>query len=67
MNKFERWLFKRLLRKQLVQGNHINKLRQIHVDIRDIWKETFYEDNAPTIDWTLREVFEGTQHSPIVY
>lgn len=50
MNKFEQWIFKKIIRKEIVQGNHKQNLINIHKIIRDQLELEFTEDNNPSLD-----------------
>lgn len=62
MNTFARWLFKRLVAREVIQGyDHARNIEYLYAMIREKCEEEFTEDNAPTMDSFLRERFEATQ------
>ena len=65
MNLYFKYLIKKALDSRCVQGySHEVRIREIYALIREVCVEEFPEDNAPTMDAFLRELFESTQHSP---
>jgi hypothetical protein len=65
MTKFETWLLKRLLKREVRQGNHIARIQNLYSLIRDAVCNEFTEDNIPTTDAFLRELFEKTQYKSL--
>lgn len=61
MSKLELYLFKRILRKEVRQGGQDVKIRNIYKLIREAVKNEYSEDNDPTRDDFLRQLFEETQ------
>ena len=48
MTRFQRWVFKKILKQELKQGGHVLNLINIHDLIITAWVEEFSEDNIPT-------------------
>lgn len=62
MTRLEYWFFKRILDNEVLQGfNHANNIKALYAMIRKACEDEFTEDNAPTLDVFLRELFEETQ------
>jgi hypothetical protein len=63
MNKVEKWIVKKIIRKEVKQDfDHHLKIADLYALIRECCEEEFTEDNAPTLDDALREWFESTQY-----
>lgn len=62
MNLLYKFIFKSIIRKQVRQGpNHPDKIQFLYQMIRDAAEEEFYEDNTPTLNCFLKELFTKTQ------
>jgi hypothetical protein len=67
MSRFERWILRRLLSKQLDQGPALEKrIAEVFAEVRAAYAHRYYEDNVFTQDTMLRECFEATQHKPAI-
>jgi len=65
MNKFERWILKRIVRKEVKQGyKHNIRIGHLYSAIRAACEEEFVEDSPAALDVSLREWFEATQYFP---
>ena len=63
MNKFENWFLKRIIKREVQQGyTHDLMIMALYSMIRQACVEEFTEDNAPTMDAFLSELFERTQY-----
>lgn len=63
MTRFETWLLKRLLKREVRQSSyHTKNIQNLYTLIRKAVTDEFTEDNIPTTDNFLREIFERTQH-----
>lgn len=60
MNFIDRWFLKRIFKKISRQSNHSENTLEVFQMIRHAWEMEFTEDNDPTMDATLREIFEKT-------
>lgn len=61
MNRFERWMLKRIIRKEVKQGyTHDLRITALYREINDAVKQEFYEDNVYTRNEYLREWFEAS-------
>lgn len=58
MNRLENWLFKRIVRKQVIQGSHKHKIIKMFSVIIDYAREEFTEDNTPTLDSFIYKCFK---------
>ncbi len=58
MNKFHKWLLKRIAKDVVVQGNHVKRVEEFNKILIDAAREQFTEDNKPTVDMFLRTCFE---------
>lgn len=66
INRFEKWIIHRILRKAVVQSHeHEKNVKAFYGMIREACENEFTEDNAPTTDAFLRECFESTQYCPL--
>jgi hypothetical protein len=61
MNKFERWILKKIIAKQVRQGEHYTNIQELYRLIRNAAVKEFLEDNTPTINSFLQEAFESVQ------
>lgn len=57
MNKFEQWIIKRIIKKEVRQGNHENQIVNLYQLIYNATEKEFTEDNIPTINQFLAECF----------
>jgi len=65
MNTIEKWIVRNTIAKEVVQGwDHARNIQALYALIREACEAEFTEDNAPTMDVFLRELFEKTQHMP---
>ena len=63
MTRLERWVVKMILAKDFVQGYYHDKnIEKAYALIREVVEEEFTEDNEPTIDSFLYQLFENTQN-----
>lgn len=59
MNKFEKWIIRRIFSQQVVQGfEHSARITELYTMVREAVEKEFYEDNKPTRDAYLTELFE---------
>ena len=57
MNRFEAWMLKRLVAREVCQGfDHRNNLITLHSVIRDAVRDEFTEDNVLTTNAFLNEI-----------
>ena len=64
MTKFERWYLKRIIAREVIQGpDHAENIKNLYSMIRNACDKEFYEDNDPTLDFFLLELFDATQKS----
>ena len=61
MNRFERWFLKRVIAREVRQGNHEPRIIELYSMIRRACDSEFFEDNIPTMDSFLQECFDKTQ------
>ena len=55
-------LFQYLVKTAVTQGyNHITNTQEMYQIIRNAWEAEFTEDNIPTVNIQLAEIFELTQ------
>lgn len=65
MKAFDEWLFRRIVRKQVIQDyDHEKKIQEMYQIIREEVRNEFTEDNEPTISDLLSGLFENTQIWP---
>lgn len=58
MNRFEKWLVTRIIRREVTQGaTHLRNITGLYQMVREACADEFYEDNAMTLDATLHECF----------
>ena len=61
MNFLEKRFLKSMLKKEVRQGGHDERIEALYQMIRDAAEEEFTEDNWPTLDAFLGELFMRTQ------
>jgi len=60
MNCIEKWLLKRIFRKQVIQGyDHDKRIGNLFLLIRQACKDEFTEDNDATITASLTDWFNA--------
>lgn len=65
MNKFETWLLKRIIKREVRQGpEHPKKIVDLYKMIRVACENEFYEDNTVTMNSYLTEWFEKSLRKP---
>ena len=65
MNKFEEWMMKRIIRREVRQGfDHPQKIIGLYKMIRVACENEFYEDNTVTMNSYLTEWFEKSLRKP---
>lgn len=65
MTKFERWILKRIFKKQVQQGyDHDKRITELYRMIRNAAAAEFTEDNQPTMDAYLQDWFEQSKFKP---
>jgi hypothetical protein len=65
MNKFEEWIVKRIIRREVRQGwDHQRNITNLYKMIRVACESEFYEDNTVTMNSNLTEWFEKSLRSP---
>jgi hypothetical protein len=58
MTRFQQWMLKRILRDTVRQdGAQERKITRLYAQIREAAEQEYYEDNKPTIDSFLKELF----------
>jgi hypothetical protein len=60
MNKFEQWMLKRIIRQEVRQGGHPERIVKLYAMIREACEQEFYEDNIPTLNYSLCGWFEDS-------
>jgi|TARA_R110000868_G_scaffold296895_1_gene557264 hypothetical protein len=66
MNKFERWIFKRLVRKSVrVGANHSNRIIDMYYTIRCECQNEFTEENEVSMNFYLTELFNLSKQKDI--
>lgn len=61
MNKFEQWMLRRIIRKEVRQDyDHDKKITALYKEIRVAVEQEFYEDNTMTRNAYLRDWFEDS-------
>jgi hypothetical protein len=61
MNKFERWIIKRAIAKEVRQGfSHPDRITALYRMIRVACEREFFEDNVPTLNSSLTEWFNAS-------
>jgi hypothetical protein len=58
MSKFELWFIKRVIRRQVIQGNHRRRIFNLYAIIVDAARGEFTEDNKPTLDSFLKKIHQ---------
>ena len=58
MNRFERWFLKRIIARQVVQGDHFKRIEDLYSMIAVACREEFYEDNNVTVGEFCNERFQ---------
>lgn len=59
LNRFENWLFRKLIAKIVRQEcRHKENITELYQAIYDQARYTFYEDNKPTLDGFLDECYQ---------
>lgn len=61
MTLFEQWFIKRIFAREVIQGDHQQRICNLYKMLREAAMNEFTEDNQPTLDDFLRECFESTQ------
>jgi hypothetical protein len=65
VTRFEKWFVARIIRREVKQGSmHLTNITGIYQMVREACIEEFYEDNAVTLDATLRECFIAASAKP---
>jgi len=65
MNKFEEWMMKRIIKREVRQGfDHPKKIVDLYKMIRVACENEFYEDNTVTMNSNLGEWFENSLRRP---
>jgi hypothetical protein len=60
MNKFQQWYMKRIIKKEIVQGQwHFARTEAMMTMIIEAWRKEFNEDNLPTTKAILHECLES--------
>ena len=58
MNKFEEWMMKRIIKREVRQDyDHDKKITNLYTMIREACENEFTEDNVPTLNHSLTEWF----------
>lgn len=64
LNKFEKWLLRRLLKKIMIQGDQTTKVVSLFTEIRKAAENEFSEDNDVTLRSWLLECFNHAVPNP---
>ena len=65
MNKFEEWIMKRIIKREVRQDfDHPQKIVNLYKMIRVACEHEFYEDNTVTLNSTMTEWFEKSLRKP---
>ena len=65
MNKFEEWMMKRIIKREVHQDyDHDKKITNLYTMIREACENEFTEDNVPTLNYSLTEWFEKSLRNP---
>ena len=64
MNKVEEWFMKRIIKREVRQGDHQKKIINLYREIRVACEQEFYEDNVVTMNSYLTEWFEKSLRNP---
>ena len=60
MNRFQRWYMKRIIKKEIVQGQwHFARTEAMMTMIIEAWRKEFNEDNLQTTKAILHECLES--------
>ena len=63
LNRFEKWMLNKILKKIIRQEcNHQKNITKLYSTIYTHAREAFYEDNKPTLDSFLDECYEDGKH-----
>jgi len=66
MNRLDRWMFKRLVRKSVrVGANHSNRIIDMYYTIRCECHREFTEENVPSMNFYLTELFNLSKEKDI--
>lgn len=66
MNRFERWIFRRLVRKAVrVGADHSNRIIDMYCTIRGECLNEFTEENVPSMNFYLTELFNLSKEKDI--
>lgn len=66
MSKLEKWLFSKIIRRNLIDGvNHAYYIASFYRLIRETVRDEYPEDNDPTLNVLLRQIFETTQYPEV--
>ena len=66
MTKFEVWFMRRVFKREVRQGcDHTRRIAELYAMIREACNNEFTEDNSPTLDAYLQDVFNLTQAGKI--
>lgn len=58
MTRFQQWMLRGIVREVVRQdGYQEQKITQLYAQIREAAEQEYYEDNKPTIDSFLKELF----------
>lgn len=63
MTKLELWFMKRIIRRQVLQGNHRRRIFNMYAIIIDAARDEFTEDNKPTLDEFLKGIHQDALDS----
>jgi len=61
LNRFEKWMLKRILHKLIRQGPHKHNITLMYKIIRIKAEQVFTEDNHPTLDAFLYECYQDSR------
>lgn len=62
MNFIEVWFFQRIIRKEVRQGFHKQRIIKMYKTIANATKEEFTEDNKASLSSFLRECFDESSN-----
>lgn len=63
MNKFELWFLKRLIKREVKQGDHFRRTTALYALIAKAVRAEFTEDNLPTFKQMLEECHEDSMEN----
>jgi len=63
MSKCELWFMRRVIKKQVIQGDHKRRIFNLYAMIVDAARDEFTEDNKPTLDGFLKEIHQDALDS----